>query len=445
MSTELTTLATGILHPPALFHSRPTGRAGRTIFLYFLIVGILTAPELAPGNPEAATTSTDKTDAPEQGPSVNEAEEPASMGSFFDEEDGMLDFSAWLLTAKGFLPTGTLITEPAIGNGGALGLMFLHDSIKNRMELAAERNPDGTLKRLPPPSVTGLFGFGTENGSWGAGLAHMHVFKEDRMRYLGLLFYNEMNLDFYGQGGDLPGPIESFSYSLDGYILLQQMTYRLGDSDYFLGANYRYMAFDAQLDPPIAPPPGFPSLNQTITSAGIGLIAEYDSRNTMFTPDKGVNIQVIDTIYNEAVGSDRDFNILNANLRGWIPVRPSWVLGLRGDGAFSGGDIPFYMLPRINQRGISMSRYQGQHTLSTEAELRWDFTPRWSLIGFAGMGWVAQDSLDDFDLSDGHVAGGTGFRYLISRIFGIRTGMDFAWSEEDFAFYFTTGTAWGQK
>jgi hypothetical protein len=145
------------------------------------------------------------------------------------------------------------------------------------------------------------------------------------------------------------------------------------------------------------------------------------------------------------VGSDRDFNILNTNLRGWIPVHPSWVLGLRGDGAFSGGDIPFYMLPRIDQRGISLSRYQGQHTISTEAEIRWDFTPRWSLVGFAGVGWTAQSSLDDFDLGDGHAAVGTGFRYLISRVFGIRTGMDFAWSEDDFAFYFTTGTAWGQK
>jgi hypothetical protein len=193
--------------------------------------------------------------AQEAAPDTGKPEKPSTRDLFFDKKDNMLDLSAWLMTAKGFLPTGTLITEPAIGNGAALGLLFLHDSIENRMELAAVRNPDGTLRRLPPPSVSGLFGFGTENGSWGAGAAHMHVFREDRMRYLGLLFYNEMNLDFYGAGGDLPLPIESFAYTLDGYILLQQMTFRLGDSDYFLGANYRYMTFDTRLDLPIAPPP----------------------------------------------------------------------------------------------------------------------------------------------------------------------------------------------
>ena len=40
---------------------------------------------------------------------------------------------------------------------------------------------------------------------------------------------------------------------------------------------------------------------------------------------------------------------------------------------------------------------------------------------------------------------GTAALHFISRVFGIRTGMDFAWSEEDFAFYFTTGTAWGDR
>ena len=151
------------------------------------------------------------------------------------------------------------------------------------------------------------------------------------------------------------------------------------------------------------------------------------------------------TFYDPAFGSDREFDKLLANLRGWIPLKRDLVLGLRGDGAFSGGDIPFYILPTIDLRGISLSRYQGQHTLTTEAELRWDFTDRWSLLGFCGVGWVAENDLDDYDFSDGHVAGGTGFRYLIAKTFGIRTGMDFAWSEDDFAFYFTTGTAWGQK
>jgi hypothetical protein len=99
----------------------------------------------------------------------------------------------------------------------------------------------------------------------------------------------------------------------------------------------------------------------------------------------------------------------------------------------------------VEMRGILSNRYQGQDALSVEAELRWDLTSRWSLLGFLGSGWAAEDGMGDFVFNQGHVAGGTGFRYLISRVFRIRTGMDFAWSDEDFAFYFTTGTAWGER
>jgi hypothetical protein len=88
---------------------------------------------------------------------------------FFDRQDGQIDLSGWLATQKGFLPIGSVITEPAVGYGGALGLLFLHDSIANRAAQAAVPNPDGTLPRMSPPSASGVVGFLTENGSWGGG------------------------------------------------------------------------------------------------------------------------------------------------------------------------------------------------------------------------------------------------------------------------------------
>ena len=37
---------------------------------------------------------------------------------------------------------------------------------------------------------------------------------------------------------------------------------------------------------------------------------------------------------------------------------------------------------------------------------------------------------------------GTGFRYLLARKFGAKMGMDFAASQDDFAFYFVFGSSW---
>ena len=374
-------------------------------------------------------------------------EDTSKSGLFFDPDNGALDFSAFLNTAKGFLPVGGLITEPAVGYGGMLGLLFLHDSLENRAQKVAESNPNGTLKHLPPPSMTSVMGFLTENGTWGGGVYHLGVFKEDRIRYTGGLFYNNMELEYYGPGGDFRLPMDSVSYTLEGFFIVQQLLSRVADSNLFLGASYKFMSLDTRFDFNLdfEVPEWFPPLERNIKSGGASIIAEYDSRNTVFTPDTGMDFITQMTFFEEALGSDRHFFKAYANLRGWVPLQRSFVLGMRVDANFSDGDTPFFMLPFVDMRGISLSRYQGQYTLATEAELRWDVNRRWSLLGFVGSGWAASDQMSDYVLKDGHMAGGTGFRYLISRVFGIRTGMDFAWSEDDFALYFTTGTAWGQK
>ena len=375
-------------------------------------------------------------------------ESPTLSDLFIDGEDGALDVSAFLKTARGFLPIGSVITEPAVGYGGVFGLLFLHDSIENRAEMVKKRDANGSPVHVPPPSITGLMGFGTENGSWGSGLFHMQVFKDDRVRYLGGVFYTALELDYYGSGGELALPVDHLSYTLDGYYTIQQLSYRVGETSLFFGVNYKYMTYDTEfklgLNIP-SPPEDLPTVETSLSSGGVGLFVEYDTRSSIFTPDFGVNAKLGSTFYETAFGSDRIFRKTAVNLRGWLPLHDAWVLGLRTDANWSHGDIPFYMQPSVDLRGISVSRYQGEYTVTSEAELRWDLTRRWSLLGFFGSGWVAKDDMGDLSFQEGKLAGGVGFRYFISKVFGIRTGMDLAWSKGEQAIYFTTGTAWGQR
>ena len=122
--------------------------------------------------------------------------------SLFDPEDGMLDMSEFLLSASGFLPVPILITEPAVGYGAGLALLFFHDSVKNREEQVKKAEKEGKPAKMAPPSISGATAFGTENGTWGAGGFHMGIWKEDTIRYVGALFYADVNLDFYGIGGE---------------------------------------------------------------------------------------------------------------------------------------------------------------------------------------------------------------------------------------------------
>jgi len=352
-----------------------------------------------------------------------------------DSQDGMLDLSKFLGKATGFLPLPILITEPAVGVGGGLALLFFHDSIKNRAELAKKKNLDRSPKKLPPPSVSGVAGFGTENGSWGTAAFHLGIWQEDCLRYVGALAYASINYDYYGLEKKIP-------VNVSGTLLFQQLSTRLGKSDFFLGANYRFSSATAKRAnrAGFLPPPAEEGIQ--VLSAAASPLLEYDSRDNIFTPNRGISAKAEWSHYDKWLGSDNRFDVLALHNRVWFPIKESWVLGLRFDGDFCRGDTPFYMLPFIYLRGIPAMRYQGEQVLTAEAELRWDLTPRWSLVGFAGAGRTSSNSSWNTKDEGVHPAGGFGFRYLIARVFNLRSGVDIGFAEEGYSIYFITGSAW---
>ena len=354
--------------------------------------------------------------------------------SFFDEEDGHLDLSEYLASAHGFLPVPILITEPAIGYGVGAALLYFHDSPVEK----EEQSEPGKKGRQTPPSISGAAGFGTENGTWGAGVFHMGIWKEDTIRYMGALFYADVNIDIYGRPEDPNGDVP-VGLNMAATILYQRLLFRMPHSNFFIGGDYTFANTDMTLDTSI---PQWPLIQDQMNEAAAGLITQHDSRDNTFTPNSGNLSEFKYQRYDQAVGGDHDYNKTQIKTYQWIPLHPKFVLGLRGDANFTSGDIPFYMLPFIDLRGIPAMRYQGAHTAVVETELRWDVTKRWSAVGFIGSGWVADYEFSDFENSEAYVAGGVGFRYLLAKAFNMRIGADIARGPEDTAFYLVMGSRW---
>lgn len=86
-------------------------------------------------------------------------------------------------------------------------------------------------------------------------------------------------------------------------------------------------------------------------------------------------------------------------------------------------------------------RYQGKATYLMEAEFRWDFTNRWSVVGFGGYGEALPVNENISAKLKAHNFG-TGFRYLIARLYGLRMGVDIARGPENWAFYIQFGSSW---
>ena len=94
----------------------------------------------------------------------------------------------------------TFITEPAVGYGVALSALYFHSSYS---------------AKKGPPSISGIFGALTQNGTWAGGILHAGFWKNDHIRYLGALARTYVNLGFYGSGNLGLTDIESVNLNLD--------------------------------------------------------------------------------------------------------------------------------------------------------------------------------------------------------------------------------------
>jgi len=374
-----------------------------------------------------------------QPPEASTATEQGPFAPILDPEDGMLDLSETLSTAVGFLPIPTIITEPAVGYGGGIGALFLHDPFAG-VPIDQQRRTEGEVTagehpRRKPPSMSFAGGGGTANGTWYAGGGHQGFWLDDRLRYTGALLYSSINLDFFGPGGNFP----AIPFSVEGIGLIQELKARIGDTDLFLGGRYVLLDSTTRIAPGATP--GFPNRSAKTTLSGIGPVATFTTLDNVLTPHRGIDLDLRALFYNDGLGSDFNYQKYDAILQGFWDPHPRVVIGALFDGRFSRGRLPFYTLPSVQLRGVPALRYQGEHALSGEFEVRWRFLGRWSAVGFAGVGGTLQTSSNAGTV----VAGGGGFRYLIARLLGLEVGLDVAVGEEDTVVYIQVGNAWGSR
>lgn len=354
------------------------------------------------------------------------ATEPVSK--FRSPEDGWIDFSSFLDESYGFLPIAMPITEPAIGYGAGGGLMFLDEPMG---KAAAE---------FQRPNISGVFGFGTENGTWGGGAGDIRNWMDGRLQTVAAAFTASVNLDFYGLGEDPALADHPLRYTLEPLGGVIQGKYQLGDSRFFAGLGYVYVGMDTSFEAP----PGAPGLPDHASESTLGALLpslSYDTRDNVFTPTTGLYVEASLAAFSEALGADGEYQRGTLLAMYYRPLARNLFLGVKGQATATWSDPPFYLQPYVQLRGAPAMRYQGEQVAQAEAELRWQFYKRWSLVGFAGAG-LAQAEIQGEERDRSVVTGGTGFRYELARKYGIHAGADIAWGPDETALYLQVGSAW---
>jgi hypothetical protein len=347
-----------------------------------------------------------------------------------DTLDGKLDVSRYMIDAKGFLPVPFVVTEPALGNLGlAIAPLFL----------TPKENVPKDAGYVAPDVTAGLAMY-TANGSWVLGVGRMGSIPKKGIKYRLGGGYANVNLNFYRT---LPNEKEAkIEFNMQSLPVFGSISKKITRNGIYLGIQYSFA--QVNIKPIISGDiPEFVKPKELDSKIGtLGSFVDWDTRNSIFTPDKGLRSQLLFTLNDSWTGSDYSYQKLGLLMNWFVPLQRNWVSGLRFEWQKVYGDVPFFLLPGLTMRGIPVARYQGDAVLMAETEQRYDINTRWSIVGFAGYGKTFSNS--NYVEPKNIVSGGAGFRYLLARAFKLRTGIDVAVGPDSWGWYIVFGHNWNR-
>lgn len=391
---------------------------------------LITTIPLLNGADEATDTpqpESAQTDAPQEKPDGKESTETGEESMLLGE-DGWFDISKFVDQAYGFIPLVIPITEPAVGYG-AVGLVAFMDK--------PDKVEEGEAMR---PNITAVGGMATENGTWGVFGADIRNWFDGSVESLLAAGYVDVNLSYYPTPPPEGQEDEPLAYNMKVAFGSMRGRYRFKGTPWSVALGYTYAQNQLTISGELLPPrEAAPEFTQNL--AALTPLVTYDSRDNIFTPTRGLFVQLDSQFFGQAWGGDEDYQIPGLMAFGYFPAADTVTLGLKIGGRSAHGDVPFYQLPFIQLRGVPALRYQGDFAGEIEAEVRWQFYKRFSLVGFGGHGIARLDGESE-TTTESATTWGLGFRYEIARGYGMHMGIDIARGPEDTIFYIQFGSAW---
>ena len=336
-----------------------------------------------------------------------------------------------------FLPIPIVITEPAIGEGLGLALAYFHrpkDGLNSNTVASPGSIGHASKEQAPPPTVTGVFGAYTNNETAAGGIGHMNTFKDDHIRFTGVVGVADINSTFYVL--DRP-----FKFNLRGAMLYQETRFRLGDSKWFAGIGLSYLDASSAFEVEIPDEAPIDLYRSDLQNAGLSAKLAWDTRDNTSMPNRGQLFDLAVWRYDEAIGGDYDYWNATLKLLSFHRLHQKFVLGLRLEYSTIDGRAPFFAIPWVSLRGIPALRYQGDRVLVGEIEGRYNFTPKWAMVAFAGSGSAASD-IPVIDTEQSIYSYGLGGRYKIFEAQNVWVGIDIATGPEETYWYIQIGHPW---
>ena len=291
------------------------------------------------------------------------------------------------------------------------------------------------------PNIAAAGGLATQNGTEGVFAAHLGTWRDGRLHTLVGVADADINLEFFGIGDRPDRTNPGVEYTIAARGCVAGASYQIARQSVWAGLRYAQVTTDVTLRDGDFESGEIPAHDQDLRLAALTPSLTLDTRDNFFTPTRGWYVDLSAPLFREALGGDRDFELLNLSAQYFHPLNSSLYLGARGGAKDSSSGTPFYLRPFVMLRGVQALKYQGQQVAEAEAELRWQFHPRLSLVAFGGAGTARSDRGGQTREST-VTAGGAGFRYLVARSYGLHMGLDVAWGPDEPVLYVVFGSPW---
>jgi hypothetical protein len=317
------------------------------------------------------------------------------------------------------------VINPTLENGLALGVGYLYRLDKDDLK--------------SPPSITGLGGFRTSNGSGGGVLAQKFVLQQNKYRLLMAVGRADIHFNFFGIGANAGDAGRSVPIEVDGRGLLIDGSMRVFRRNWFAGLRYYAMRSTINIDRANVTPPGqlpppdvpqIPEIDLNLRTAGLGPTLEFDSRSDPFYPRAGEQFRFQAGFNGRAVGGKRKYQTYQAFYNKYYSLSPRQVLAGHVGGCYATGSVPFYDLCFLGKskdlRGYEVGQYIDRVMIAAQAEYRLELPYRLGAALFFGAGEVARRWADlrSDALKPG---GGVGLRFRLTKQNHINLRIDYAW------------------
>jgi len=325
------------------------------------------------------------------------------------------------------------ISSPALGTGIVPVLGYIFPFRKN--------------DKVSPPSVIGMAGLVTNNGSRSFGAYSDLFMREDTFRITAIYARGSLNYDLYGIGLVAGNEGRKLPLEQTGQVFRGQLLRRVG-WDFFLGARFWTGSSEILLrgtnDTNSAPEPP-PDIGLQTELRALGLAVYRDTTPNRFYPTSGMFLNFTLDLFSQDLGSKYSFQAYRLTFNKYGSLSKKQVLAYNLFVCGTGGKPPFYgncIYGTNNElRGYTAGRYLDRYMFATQLEYRLTLPKRFGVVGFAGIGEVLPGESQLLRINEVLPGGGVGARFQLSKPYHVNLRADVARGKDTWTWSMGVGEA----